>query len=407
MRQEQRAIETERQLTDTCRVAEPLARRMAQARAGLSLRWLERISSRVTVEEGDVFPTQELLNHVPLLIEAIANYLSDPADEGPNTDRVLGKAAELGQMRFEQGFSPYQILKEFEILGSILLSYLTREADELGMDCPPGELLVCAHRIHHALALVQQATAARYLALLDAFAGEREQRLRGVNELLTGTVRERLDAVAAAARRLEHRAARARGRDDEGEEAVAEIERLEASLEQIRLLSSVRESSRLQRNVPLKAVVAEATRIVREPAAERRVDLRVVEPLPEVEVSASTVELCLIAFLSAAIRHADPEADDSWVEVSGEIDGDAERRRVVVTVRDNGTVLPESERERLMRPFLSDISTITEDNATGAGLVLMREAIEAIGGKAWIEEAEDAPGMIYRFELPSRRWKDE
>ena len=379
-------------ITDDCGVAAPLARRMREARAGLTLRWLERISDRVTVDEAEVFPTRDLLNHVPLLIEAISEYVENPADEGVVTDQVIGKASELGQMRFEQGFSPYQILKEFEILGGILLSFLAREADELHLDCTPGELLVCAHRLHHALALVQQATAARYLALLDAFASEREQRLRSVRELLEASIGPGLARLAD-------------GDDIDAPEADRIVDRLRGQVEHAVALAGMPSSARMQRNVPLKAVIGEAMRLVRELAQQREVELRVQEPLPPVDVYAAVVELCLVAFLTNAIKHGiAPGGGERWVEIGARLDDTERGRRLVVSVRDNGNVIPPQERERLFRPFMTE--TVTDDDQPGLGLSLVREAVEALGGRSWVEEAHDPTGSRFCFELPSRRAED-
>lgn len=403
MMQTTRSDQTERQMTDSCPIAEPLSRRLMEARAGLTLRWLERISDRVDVAEKEVFPTRDLLDHVPLLVEAIAGYMADPAEEGVAADRVIGKAAELGRMRFEQGFSPYQILKEFEILGSIMLSFLTREADELALQSSAGELLVCAHRLHHALALVQQATAARYLTLLDAVASEREQRLRSVNQLVQGPVSEGVGQASELLRQV--RDASDEERDRLLRDASQTLERVRGQMERLRELSGLPASSRMQRNVPLESVIAEATRLVRELAEQRGVEIRVARPLPDVDVYAAGIELCLIAFLTNAVKHAGSDEDDErWVEISAQVGGPGPWRRLVVRVRDNGGVIPPEERERLLRPM--QVETVTEKEQPGLGLNLVREAVEALGGRTWIESAEDPPGSVFCFELPSRRRDD-
>ncbi|NUR36358.1 MAG: hypothetical protein HOQ30_20380 [Gemmatimonadaceae bacterium] len=51
-----------------------------------------------------MFPTEELLDHVPLLIDGIADYLEDPAAEVSADTPVIGKARELGALRHAQGF---------------------------------------------------------------------------------------------------------------------------------------------------------------------------------------------------------------------------------------------------------------------------------------------------------------
>ena len=70
--------------------------------------------------KGDVFPSHQLLDHIPELLKEIAAYLRAPADQeiAANTG-VMTKAGELGLLRFDQRFSP-QLLREYQILSEIL-----------------------------------------------------------------------------------------------------------------------------------------------------------------------------------------------------------------------------------------------------------------------------------------------
>ena len=102
-----------------------LATELRASRSDLVARWLDRISSRVTVDENRIFPTEELLNHVPLLIDGIAGYLEHPEELIDSKVPVAAKAMELGALRHSQGFDAYEILKEYEILGAILDSFLS------------------------------------------------------------------------------------------------------------------------------------------------------------------------------------------------------------------------------------------------------------------------------------------
>src|ERR1700741_1141915 len=69
------------EISVNCRLAGALAREMRGAREELTRRWLDRITARVAIEPNQVFPTNDLLDHVPLLVDRIADYLEDPADE--------------------------------------------------------------------------------------------------------------------------------------------------------------------------------------------------------------------------------------------------------------------------------------------------------------------------------------
>ena len=390
-----------RSITDDCRIAGPLATRLRDSRASLSLRWLERTVARVNVPPNDVFPTQELLDHVPLLIEAMADYLDNPMEEGPAAERVIAKSAELGQMRYEQGFSPYQILKEFEVLGGIVLSYLAGVADELRMECPPGEFMVCAQRIHRSLALIQQATTARYLAMLETQASEREQRLRTVNDLLAGPLRNRLDDTIAAARDLNIA-------DPESwtNELRTQLDVLERSLEQVRMLSTVEPTARMQRNVPLAAAVAEAIRNLRDTARERAIDVVVPEPLPDIEVNAGAVELAVMVFLTTLLGHGERGTIDRRIEVRALGGGMPGESMVQVSVRDIGGVLPEELRHAVeaQRPLAESVSS---SSPPGISLGVAREAIEALGGRVTLRIDPDGASTEFLLELPSRRVSDQ
>ena len=62
-------------LTANCPLATTLARRLREAREELTGRWLERISARVSLDPYHVFPTDELLDNVPLLLLGVAYYI--------------------------------------------------------------------------------------------------------------------------------------------------------------------------------------------------------------------------------------------------------------------------------------------------------------------------------------------
>ena len=60
------------------KLAATLGDGLRSAKQELVTQWLDRISARVAISTKRVFPTHELLNHVPLLIEGIAGYLKRP-----------------------------------------------------------------------------------------------------------------------------------------------------------------------------------------------------------------------------------------------------------------------------------------------------------------------------------------
>ncbi|HEU4565639.1 MAG TPA: RsbRD N-terminal domain-containing protein, partial [Gemmatimonadaceae bacterium] len=150
-------------LSVPCPLAASLARLLRRERAEISRRWLDRISARVALEPSRVFPTDDLLDHVPLLIEGIADYIEDPAEEIMTDIPVVAKARELGELRYAQGFDAYEILKEHEILGGVIFAFLTRHVEEMEEPCTRAELFHCAHRLFRAVQIIQQTTAVHFL----------------------------------------------------------------------------------------------------------------------------------------------------------------------------------------------------------------------------------------------------
>src|SRR5437763_9316471 len=156
-----------------------LANALRQNKNEIVDRWLERIIARVAIAPNKVFPTDQLLNHVPILIEGIADFLERPDLQLDTSVPVTAKAMELGELRHSQGFDVYQILKEHELLSNIIHSLLRPIARNAEID--PGDLLVCWQQIGQAIELIRQATVTHFLRLAAAKVSEREERLRMFN----------------------------------------------------------------------------------------------------------------------------------------------------------------------------------------------------------------------------------
>lgn len=398
---------TERMEINTpCTLAPELARRMRQGREELTRRWLERIAARVDLEPNRVFPTDELLDHVPLLMDRIADYLQDPADEITAAAPVIGKALELGELRWSQGFDAHQILKEYEILGGVLFQFLVRSVDEIQEPCTRAELLACAHRLFRAVAVIQQLSTERYLRLAAQAVREREERLRSFNRMVTHELKNRISSVLGAGQLLEDpdisadpvRRARFAAMVTQNADAMQDV------LQNLLELSRMDVDARRQRNVPLSRAAAEVCRQLREMSQAAGVAVRV-EDLPEVEVSSGAVELCLTNYVSNAIKYADPAKPERWVRLWGEVrreDGECE---VVVAVEDNGLGVPEEARGELFSRFYRAHGTVTGVEGTGLGLSIVRETIEGLGGRAWAE-FEGVEGSRFLLSLPCRRASD-
>ncbi|MDQ3388568.1 MAG: sensor histidine kinase [Gemmatimonadota bacterium] len=384
-----------------CPLAVTLAERLKAEREQLVGRWLERIADRVSVDINEVFPTEDLLDHVPLLIDGIADYIANPADEITTDMPVVAKAVELGALRHKQGFDAHQILKEYEILGGILFEFLIRIVDEIPQPCSRGELLVCGHRVFRSVTVIQQFTTNHFLQLAAEQVREREERLQGFNRTVSHELKNRIGAARGASDLLQEDWLDSEPAQRKNLAAIVStnLSAMQATFEDlIEMSRGEADGGQESRNVLLSNSAAEAKRQLRDFAEARGVTVRIAEGLPDVDVPAAVVELVLNNYIANAIKYRDEAKGEMWVCIEGElqeVEGSAE---VVVRVRDNGLGVPDEMREKLFERFFRAHETVTGEEGSGLGLSIVRETLEPIRGRAWAEFPEE--GSVFAFAVP-------
>ncbi|MFL5606584.1 MAG: ATP-binding protein [Gemmatimonadaceae bacterium] len=406
---------SDRELTATtssaepCRLASDLAGELRRARSDVVERWLERIVARVTVDAGDVFPTEELLDHVPLLVDGIADYLEAEGADVDGHGAMEAKAMELGALRHAQGFDAYQILKEHEILSGILFTFLRDAlARAQSPNATPADVAECWQRVADATDKIRQATITHFLRMAGEEVRLREERLRRFNRMVSHELKNRVGAMRNAASLLtetwvapEQAAQFLRIIARNGEDLQRVLQNLDA-------LSHLDRDTRQKHNVLLPQAAAEVVRQLRDAASLAHVEVRLDEDaLPEVEVDAAAVELCLANYVSNAIKYADPAKGVRWAEISAELvptspDHDGE---LIIRVKDNGLGVPADARPKLFEQFFRAHTATVAAEGTGLGLNIVQETMESLGGRAWAEFPDEG-GSVFAISFPSRRAED-
>jgi signal transduction histidine kinase len=377
-----------------------LADALLSGQEEITRRWLERISARVSLDRQFIFPSADLIDHVPLLIRGIAAHVADEEDilvDAP----VSAKSRELGRMRFSQGFSAHQILWEYELLGAMILQYL----EELDPALPKADLPSDFVRsLLQALMVIQRATMEEYLAHADAQVREREDRLRGFSRALSHELRNDIGAVLSAGRMLREGFVI---EDEALRERFIEIvlnngQRIEQLLRNLLELARIDIDSRRNRYVLAAHAAAEAARQLREFADRHQVRIEVDPALPQLEVNAAAVDLALTNLIGNAIKYHRPDAADRWVRVQSV--ASSHPGEITLEVVDNGRGVPEEDRPQLFERLFRASHT-TDVDGTGLGLSLVRDAVERAGGRAWADFAESGE-TIFAITLPARRIDD-
>lgn len=385
-----------------CPLATALAERMRESRHELVEHWLSRITARVSLAPNSVFPSSELLDHVPLLIGGIADYLQNPSAEVGADTPVVAKALELGALRHRQGFDAYEIMKEYELLGGILFHHLAVSVREVNEPCDQREIFVCAQRLFRAISIIQQTTTAQYLRLADEKVSEREDRLRAFNRMLSHEIKNDVGAILGAADVMLTIGELDTAQRNHFAEIIARRARsMKETLDNLVVLSRMENDARQHRHVRLPQAIAEATRQIREAADAARIQVRTSPGIPDVEVNAAVLELALTNYLSNAIKYSAPSARSAFVEIGASEESDANGPCVIVRVKDNGLGVPEEKREQLFERFFRAHDTVTSVEGTGLGLSIVRDMVESVGGHAWAEFPD--VGSVFCFSMPLRR----
>jgi signal transduction histidine kinase len=379
-----------------------MAQRLHEARATIAARWLARLDELLSVDRDRIFPTDELLDHIPQLIGEIAAYVNAPEIEelAANT-AVVGKARELGLLRHAQQASVHQLLREYHLLGGILEAFLRDET--AGMTPPPSPeaALLVAARVSHALRVLQQTTIDTFIAEYTDRIAAQQERLENFNRLVSHELRQPLATLQFALHSLE------------AADAAAQRERLTdvAKRNVVRMIDLVRQLERIARlqqreddpgrqDVNLTSVAKEVARQLQQMAEHRDVRIQIAEDLPTVVTDAARIELVLMNLVSNAIKYADPAKPHRAVELF--LSGATDDGRTIC-VRDNGIGIPAADLPHVFESFFR--ASPEQDAAlgvsgSGLGLAIVADCVRAIGGRIQVASTEGL-GTAFDLWLPA------
>jgi signal transduction histidine kinase len=377
------------------------ARLHAESRP-LALRWLERLNDILSVDRTDIFPSDQLLDHIPLLIQQIAAYIAAPeVEELAANSGVVGKARELGLLRHAQKASVHQLLREYHLLGAILETFLSEELERLRVPPQPAEVLTVAARVSHVLRILQQTTIDTFIAEYTDQISAQQARLESFNRLVSHELRQPLGALQFAVRTLRTPA----GETAERRARLLEIvERnaqhmvdLTAQLERIARLRDPGADPGSQ-EVDVGALAKEVARQLREMAEHRGVDIRIADDLPVVRTDMARLELILMNLVANAIKYSDPAKSTAFVEVFRSGASDDGR---TICIRDNGIGIAAADVPFVFDSFFRARPDDTHPGvkSSGLGLAIVAECVEAIGARISVASVE-REGTAFDLWLP-------
>lgn len=371
----------------------------------LAKRWLERLDEILTVDRERIFPTKDLLDHVPQLIEEIAAYVGAPEVEelAANTS-VVAKARELGLLRYAQQASVHQLLREYHLLGGILETFVREETIRLGLTTPPADVLLVASRISHALRVLQQTTIDTFIAEYTDRIAAQHARLESFNRLVSHELRQPLGTLQFSLRALRTPIADdAAKRERLLEVASANVQRLidlTRRLEEIARLKHSDGNDPARQEVDLSALTKEVARQLREMAENRDVTIRTADDLPVIVTDVARLELVLMNLISNAIKYSDPAKPERFVEIF--LSGATDDGRTIC-IRDNGIGVPAEDVAHIFENFFRaspERDAQLGIKGSGLGLAIVAECVEALGGRIAVGSVE-GEGTAFDLWIPA------
>lgn len=384
--------------------AQILAERIQAERVKLAQAWLERLKTVLPVEANDVFPTDKLLDHIPLLLGEIARYLRAPqAEEIAANAAVIDKARELGQLRHEQKASVHQILREYELLAEILENFVAEETMRLGLDPASGVCLDAMRKLMRAVRALMRTTVDTFVGEYTATIEAQTEQLRSYNRMASHELRSPVGTILVAASLIVKEDVQ---HDAQRLERIASTirrnsERLSTLLNTLQRVAHLDEAldSPSSQVVEVATLAGEVARQLREMAQARQVAVRVDPRLPVLLVDPARLELALLNLVSNGIKYCDPAKPDRFVEIR--LDGQADST-CTIRVSDNGLGIPDDAKPAVFKRFFRAHAELDDRlgvDGSGLGLAIVAECVQALGGTITCE-SRAGEGTTFYLELP-------
>jgi signal transduction histidine kinase len=386
-----------------------IAGRIAAEQLAIAGRWLARLRELLTVNANEVFPSEQLLDHIPSLVGEISAYLAAPADrEIAANAAVMEKARELGQLRHRQRATAHQLLHEYEILGEILETFLVEETERLGLQPSVADCFQVQRRLTRSVRVLMRTTVDTFISEYTATIQEQTDRIKAFNRSASHELRSPIGTLMFAGALLEKDVVRQDSRRLSKVAATvrSSAERLSWIVENLQRIARISEpvDGPSEQQVDLRTLAGEVARQLDDMAASRAVAIRVAADLPTLHADPARVELVLLNLVSNAIKYSDPEKVESFVEVGlAPRAGQGEPEASTIYVRDNGIGIQNADQAVVFERFFRAHAHLDQKlgvTGTGLGLAIVADCVAALGGTIRCESSA-GEGTTFFVTLPA------
>jgi signal transduction histidine kinase len=380
-------------------VSESLAARLQAAQITLARRWLDQLHAILPVERSEVFPGDQLLDHIPHIIVEIAQYLRAPEAEAFSANTaVMTKAAELGVLRYAQRASVHQLLREYHLLGALLEQFITDEVAAMGHGADAREALRALTRVSQSVRVLQQQTVDTFVGKYSETIDQQTGQLRGFARLVSHEIRQPLGVLQMIARLLPANDPATQPLIEMLARNVARLGDVAGKLERLTRLSRAKgDDTPTEQEVDFAALARDVVGQLEDMILARGVRVVVNDDLPRLITDAARAELVLVNLIANAIKYADPAKNDRYVMLDR-----APGRPASIIVKDNGIGIASGKLSTIFEQFTrahADRDDELGAQGLGLGLAIVQEAMEVMKGSVSVASEEGA-GTVFTLTWP-------
>lgn len=387
------------------RYRERIADAILERREEVAESWLSRLEGVVQEDTVDIFPTATWLDHIPLLIEGIAGVVREgDAALALDDAAIVAKAMELGELRHRQRATVHQLLREYDLLSSVLEDVVRETTLALDGPVAPIDCLDVAATLTRVVRSIMRSTVDTFVERYRATLDEQTDRLRALNGFVAHELRTPLQSASLTMEMV-------LAMRDEDDAERADLERVQQSIERIATLldgvetlvqpDALSVDDAICQEVDVAMLVADIGEQLAGAFTERGVALDIDEAIGSVVVETSRLSLVLTNLLGNAVKYSDPDKDARHVYVHGMAEG-SDAERVAFVVGDNGLgIAAESQVDvfGLRKRAHGALDEAHGVSGEGLGLYLVAEAVRDMDGTIRLE-SEVGRGSRFTLILP-------
>jgi signal transduction histidine kinase len=356
--------------------------------------WLQLMQRRLRIRLVRILPTEELRDHMPLVIASIGTSLrltgDNPADE------FIAHLRVLSELRRNQSYPVVEVLNELQILSGLLFDAVVEIVDRGAWD---GRVVanLCAE-LHSRLDSLGIIAVDAYQ---EAYLREKQQvaeRLADLAATLEHELRTPLQAAVSGLDMLRDDAVA--GDPDRREHYTDYVhERLHKVTH---LLTDIRELGTAERVLtredrrPIREVIRTVLDEIEDIAKDTDVRTIVVDPIEDLLVDPARIEVALMNLVSNAVKYSDPDKPERWVKISLSSVPEIKPPRWRLTVEDNGLGIPHGFEQTVFHRRIRIHPERAE--GTGLGLAIAKDMIEQRGGSITVS-SEQGVGSTFTLEM--------